>query len=679
MTPHLLHRKSMALLLALAMTLVVAPARAVAQANNANERAAPQVSVTARAPSSRYAGDAIPIEIVVQGSKNAQVPQFPAIPGVRAEYRGTQDRSSSFTMVVNGQVSSRNTIEQALIFELYPAKQGVITIPPIAVDVDGRTYTTQALAVQVIEPTADPDFKLEIALQTVDAYVGQPVPITLKWTIGKEIRGTRFSFGVPPDFELVSPPDPRQQSLSRRAPQNPRYPEIELNGQRVVAEIAKSEANGRPVETLTIRQILVPRREGRWTLGPARVDYEAVVGQRERRFMDAPWDDRAIIERQRSESAPITMNVRPLPLTGRPADFSGLVGRFSLLASATPTDVSVGEPIDVRVSVTGPHPLTAVPPLDLTTQWSEMASGRRLRLPRDPILATISPGSAVFDAQVRVRNPDVQSLPPVTLNYFDPTDSQYKVAASAPIALTVRPPQGRLIGGEDDPLADDDSSGDEASSLADAKKPRMPDGLAAFDTRPLASRTIAAARLDRLTLKDAALLALAPCGILALAYLARSLTQAWQPRSHTARMKRAFRSAERSVRLASTDDQRAAAIKAYLVTALDLPPQSTTPREAWATATEHLDTATSRDLLRALSPQDWAYAPAQEHQREASAPGGAWQSSHDAQMGNGAHTAHNGVDHLQLLARVHAALTHAASATDTRRAARSTPPREALA
>lgn len=595
----------------IALAFACAPAHA--QSPQTSESAKGQVSVTANAPASRYAGDAIPLEVIVRGSRNAQVPQLPVIPGVRTEYRGVQDRSSSFTMVVNGQVSSRNTIEQAFVFELFPEKQGVVTIPPIPVDVDGRTYSTQAIAVQVVEPAADPDFKLELALQTVDAYVGQPVPVTLKWTIGKNIRGVRISMALPPGFELVSPPDPRQQSMSRRSAQDQRFPEIELNGERIVAELGKAEVDGRPVETLTVRQILVPRREGRWTIGPARVDYEAVVGQRERRFMDAPWDDRAIIERQRSETAPVKFNVRPLPLTGRPADFSGLVGQFSVMASATPTDVSVGEPIDVRVSVTGPHPLTAVPPLDLARQWGpdwgDGKNARRLRLPREPILATISPGAAVFDAKVRVRSPEVESLPPVVLNYFDPADGQYKVAASAPIALSVRPPQGGVIGGDDDTQGED-AAGGSAGERHDGAAARMPDGLAGFDARPLAARSIADVSLSRLTLGSAGVLAAVPFGVFVLAGAVRELVRAAQPRSHAARVRRAYRAAARAISSATSEQDRASVIHSYLVAALDLPAKSTTAREAWAAASDHLDTATSHRLLQALTPRDWSYAPA---------------------------------------------------------------------
>ena len=53
----------------------------------------------------------------------------------------------------------------------------------------------------------------------------------------------------------------------------------------------------------------------------------------------------------KSDSTDIT--VVPLPIDHQPADFSGAVGQFSLSASATPVKVSPGEPVTLKLIVTG--------------------------------------------------------------------------------------------------------------------------------------------------------------------------------------------------------------------------------------------------------------------------------------------------------------------------------------
>src|SRR5947209_20450535 len=44
------------------------------------------------------------------------------------------------------------------------------------------------------------------------------------------------------------------------------------------------------------------------------------------------------------------------PLTGRPAQFSNIVGRYTIAATATPTEVPVEEPITLRVTIKGSGP-----------------------------------------------------------------------------------------------------------------------------------------------------------------------------------------------------------------------------------------------------------------------------------------------------------------------------------
>ena len=47
------------------------------------------------------------------------------------------------------------------------------------------------------------------------------------------------------------------------------------------------------------------------------------------------------------------LEVKPLPKEGRPEDFSGAIGQFSLQASATPKQAAAGDPISLNVTVSG--------------------------------------------------------------------------------------------------------------------------------------------------------------------------------------------------------------------------------------------------------------------------------------------------------------------------------------
>ena len=183
-------------------------------------------------------------------------------------------------------------------------------------------------------------------------------------------------------------------------------------------------------------------------MGSARADFNAVIGQRPRRLMDSMFDDLSIVERQSSVTTPFEIEVLPLPTAGRPADFSGLVGAYSITASAEPTEVSVGEPINLRITVSGPPPHSLIPLIDLNTQ---PAIASQFRVPRDPSLPLFTPLGAMFTYPIRARSAEQTQIPPVEMSYFDTATGQYQTARSAPIRIKVRPSTGVDFEFEEEP------------------------------------------------------------------------------------------------------------------------------------------------------------------------------------------------------------------------------------
>lgn len=47
------------------------------------------------------------------------------------------------------------------------------------------------------------------------------------------------------------------------------------------------------------------------------------------------------------------MKVLPLPVTGRPADFSGAVGTFDMRSEVTPATTTAGDPLTLKLTVSG--------------------------------------------------------------------------------------------------------------------------------------------------------------------------------------------------------------------------------------------------------------------------------------------------------------------------------------
>lgn len=557
------------------------------------------ISVEAKAPDAVYMGDPLALQIVVRGSKQAAPPLLDNIANLTGppKYLGAQDQSSSFTMIVNGKVTSRNDETMIYQYQLSPAKAGALQIPAIPVTINGQTYHTAPITIQVFVPTADDTSTLEITPEVTEAFVGQPIEVTLVWAIDKPVNLARVSFGFDPDaVELVSPPDPRPAGT--RQLRDNKYVDLDFNDTQVVAELGAAAINNQRTPTVTIRQIVIPRKPGRITLGPARIDFRAVVGQRQRRFGDSPWDDLNQYARKSVTAEPQSLSILPLPTAGRPADFSGLVGRYSMIAAANPTDVSVGEPIDLDVTITGPHPLSLVPPLDLRTQWNNDA---RLRLPREPILPSFEGAAARFTAPIRVRTDNVTELPPLSLSYFDPYDRTYRTARTPPIPLHVR--QGTSIGSDEG----SDESDDKPSTPPSANLPEgmAPPGAAAPS---LHTRPAFLAAFDHWNSPLVLSLAIAPPACLLCAGSIAFIAMQRPARTDAQREARAYRAAKKTLRQSQSATDTTTAFMRYLTSALNLPPESTTPGDLLSTVHERVPEIDTRALADALWPADAKFA-----------------------------------------------------------------------
>jgi hypothetical protein len=132
---------------------------------------------------------------------------------------------------------------------------------------------------------------------------------------------------------------------------------------------------------------------------------------------------------------PFTVESLPLPEQNKPANFSGAVGDFMLTVSAGPTTLTVGDPITVRVQISGSGALDAI---TLPTQdtWNNFKT-----YPPTTKLETTDQlgfqGTKTFEQIVSPLNSDVQELPPFTFSFFNPNDGQYHTLTQPATPLTV--------------------------------------------------------------------------------------------------------------------------------------------------------------------------------------------------------------------------------------------------
>ncbi len=136
------------------------------------------------------------------------------------------------------------------------------------------------------------------------------------------------------------------------------------------------------------------------------------------------------------QSRPLPIEVKSLPVIGRPAAFLGGVGGFAVDAEASPTTVRAGQDRSYTIRVTGPAARSMLirwPPT--LCGFTQVTLG--LHVEPLPDVVANSPPSREFRYRIRPIRAGTALLPPVAIAAFDPQTARYvtKVTSSIPIRV----------------------------------------------------------------------------------------------------------------------------------------------------------------------------------------------------------------------------------------------------
>lgn len=392
-------------------------------------------------------GEPFSFQIQIEGGDlSAALPQ-PDMSGLKdfsVESLGGQNNSSSSITIINGKMSKVESHGYIYSFRLTPKKTGRLVIPSIAVPVDSKgtkVMKTDPIEIRVTAPETSDDFKLEVNYSKTRFYVGEPVVVTVTWFISRDVESVSFNLPVL-ETDGLTVTDPKQDQDPGK-----QYVQLPLGQSPVVAEKGQKTYQGRNYTTLTFRKVILAKKPGELEIPESTVSCTARVGYARSGGTRNPFDGffnddffnparRELRKSFVAGSKPVLLTALPLPEDGRPADFSGLVGSFKIETSATPTDVSVGDPITLNVSIGGSNYLENI---ELPSLSKDPAIEKDFKVPDEMAAGIVKDGRKLFSQTLRAKSEHVKAIPPLRLSYFDPGLGKYEVASSRPIALNVKP------------------------------------------------------------------------------------------------------------------------------------------------------------------------------------------------------------------------------------------------
>jgi hypothetical protein len=359
-------------------------------------------------------GEQATLSLKFDGVQPQDAPGIPGVAGLQFQYVGP---SSSFSFI-NGQTSSSITYNYLVLAQ----RDGEFTIPAMRADVNGQQLVSAPLKL-IVSKAAAPTAAavnsgsevafLKLVLSKPRLYVGESTVAHLDLYLRDDVQ----NFG---NFQLTSSATDGFSAGKI----------TELPNQRRRAQV------GNHVYTIIpLSMPLTVVRNGKLTLGPFTAGVVVVLPSHDRGnpfFMFNQGEQQQLT----LASEPVEVEALSLPATDRPANFTGAVGSFTLNATAGPTTVTVGDPITVRVQISGRGALDGV---TLPTQdaWQNFKT-----YPPTTKLETTDQfgfqGTKTFEQIISPLNNDVHEIPPLNFSYFDPNDGQYHALAQPATPLTVR-------------------------------------------------------------------------------------------------------------------------------------------------------------------------------------------------------------------------------------------------
>jgi hypothetical protein len=395
-----------------------------------------------------FTGEPFTVQIQVLGSEHPERPDLSDISEFSVAFQGGQQNSSSSVTIINGRMTQNVRRGYVFSYQFTAQRTGRVTIPAIAVHSDGQTAQTQPISIYVREPVESDSFKLRISVSRTECYVGEPVILTVTWYLGEDVRNFQVTLPLLEKKDFFTFVNPKVNTDP-----NKQYYRIPLGDEEVIGEKGKGRLDGREYATLTFQKVLIPKKAGDIVINPATIACEALAGYERQRnpfgndfFSDFFHDDffgmgrKGVYGKVVVPSNSAELHVSELPAEGRPENFSGNVGEFEISAEATPTEVSVGDPITLKVALSGPDYLEEVelPPLQ-----AQAALRRDFKIPVERAAGEISGKSKIFTQTIRPLRPDVKEIPPLALSYFDTREKAYKVVRTEPIPIHVK--EARIV------------------------------------------------------------------------------------------------------------------------------------------------------------------------------------------------------------------------------------------
>jgi hypothetical protein len=321
-------------------------------------------------------------------------------------------------------INGKSSFNKTYSYFLLPMQKGALVIRQASIDIRGQIYKTSPIRITVTaaveqprdpndtQVTADQSLHLVAEISKTNPYLNEPITVVYKIYFSYNIGITNW-----------------------RELDKPKYNDFwsqNIDIKQLVAEEGKY--NGEKYRFVTLRKtVLYPQKSGKLVIEPLSLDVDVQLPSNRRNI----FGQVLLVEDHKRVSAGVkTINVKALPEAGKPADFSGAVGRFTFKVTPSKTNLKSGESLDLEVSVNGTGNLKLFtlpkPIVPTALEMYDPVHNEQVSTPLSGMTGKIFDKYAIIP-QYKGKYP-IKSM---VFTYFDLGSSSYKTISSPEIMVNV--------------------------------------------------------------------------------------------------------------------------------------------------------------------------------------------------------------------------------------------------
>ena len=321
-------------------------------------------------------------------------------------------------------VNGKRSFSKTYSYILEPQAKGTFTIKQAEVEIEGSIYKTTPITITVSQAVSDPNappsateiagdnLHLVAEVSNANPYLNEAVSVVYKLYVSPRINVSNFVPKANPTYNNFWSQDIR---VSRYQVETGLY-----QGEQYRYVVLK-------------KTVLYPQKTGKLEIEPLSLDVTVDVPTNRRDI----FGGRLYNQINKTVTAGNrTITVKPLPVKGKPAGFTGAVGQFTFDVVTSKSDLKANESLTAKLQVSGtgnlklfelpkltlPSSLEVYEP-ELVEEVNTTLSGNRGKVINN---YTIVP-------QFKGKYP----IPSVAFSYFDPKTASYKTLTSQQLLINV--------------------------------------------------------------------------------------------------------------------------------------------------------------------------------------------------------------------------------------------------